>query len=267
MTELIQILIIAAVQGIGEFLPISSSGHNAVLNHLFDRFGDALADDNAEFVKLNVSLHLGTLLAVALVFRERILALFGKDRRLIPLLAVATLPVATIGLSVFMFFPNIQNCLPLISVCFALTGLLLLYTLRLPEGEKTTTTMTWKDALIIGLAQGFAVFPGISRLGITLVAGMYCRLHKEEAAVFSFLLSIPAILGFGLLQNIRVMHELPLQSANSIPSWLLCVGICVSCFVGVFVLLFFLNWLARGKLWYFAAWVFMMSLMTLLLSM
>ena len=261
MIELIQIFIIAIAQGIGEFLPISSSGHNAVINHLFTRFGEPLTEDSAEFVRLNILLHVGSLIAVLIVFRQRIINMLGKDWRLIPKLIVATIPAGVVGFLIHEHAPWVEESLPLISGCFIVTGLLLLYTLRLPEGEKTTSTMMWRDAIIIGCSQAFAIFPGISRSGTTIVAGLCCRLKREEAAAFSFILSIPVIAGGGLLDWLKYDSS----KQGGIPEWLLLTGASVSCVVGILALVFLLDWLKKGKLWYFALWVFVMSPLTLAL--
>ena len=262
MIEFIEIFILAIAQGIGEFLPISSSGHNAVLNHLFTQFGKPLTEGSTEFVKLNILLHVGSLIAVLIVFRKRVIDLFGKDVRLIPMLIVATIPAVLVGLPIHKFAPWIEDCLPLISGCFIITGLLLLYTLRLPEGEKTTSTMTWTDALIIGCTQAIAILPGISRSGSTIVAGLCCRLKREEAATFSFLLSIPIIAGSGVLDCKDLLEA---QSAGTLSNGLLLAGALASCITGIIALVFLLDWLKKGKLWYFAVWVFIMSPLTLAL--
>ena len=265
MIEL-EIFIIAIAQGIGEFLPISSSGHNAVLNHLFERFGDPLTADSNEFVKLNILLHVGSLIAVLVVFRQRVVDLLGKDRRLIPMLIVATIPAGLALLSIKMCKVDwIQNYLPLISVCFIGTGILLLITLRTSEGEKTCSTMTWTDALIIGFAQAIAVLPGLSRSGTTIVTGLLCRLKREEAATFSFLLAIPVIGGGGLFACLDMMKELT-PSDSPISNEFLLLGALVSCITGIIALIFLLDWLKKGKLWYFALWVFMMAPITLALA-
>ena len=266
MIELIQIFIIAVAQGISEFLPISSSGHNAVIDHLFDRFGHPLTDDSIEFIRLNILLHVGSLVAILIVFRQRIVDMFGKDRRLIPMLIVAAIPVGMIGVVIKMFYPDIQTSLPLISGCFVITGLLLLYTLRLPEGGKTISTMTWKDAIIIGCAQVLAILPGISRSGTTIVAALLCRLKREDAAAFSFILAIPVIVGSGLWECYDMIRDAPESNADSISIGLLLVGVLVSCVAGILALVFLLDWLKKGKLWYFAIWVFVMSLITLTLA-
>ena len=265
MIEFIEIFLIAMVQGIGEFLPISSTGHNAVLNHLFERFGKPLTGDSAGFIKLNILLHAGSLAAVLIVFRQRIRDMFFKDQRLISMLVVATIPAVVVGYPIHQFVPWIQDYLPLISGCFIITGLFLLVTLRLPAGEKTCSTMTWMDAVIIGCSQAFAILPGISRSGTTIVTGLFCELQREEAAAFSFLLSIPVIVGSGLLEIVGMFKDSPKPSVQLIPDWFLLVGALVSCLAGILALIFLLDWLKKGKLWYFALWVFAMSLVTLAL--
>ncbi len=265
MLEFIEILLIAALQGIGEFLPISSSGHNAVANHLFTQFGKPLTNGSADFIKLNVLLHLGTLFAVIIVFRQRIVDLFTKDFRMIPLLIVGTIPGVIVGLIVKKTCPWIEESLPIIATCFIATGILLIGSLFLKNGEKTCSTMTYADALLIGIVQGIAVLPGISRSGSTIVAGLFRRLEREEAATFSFLLSIPIIAGGGILE-LKDLLDPELAANGSLPPWLLLVAVFVSCAVGVVSLLWVIDWLKKGHLWYFAVWVFLMSPFTFWLA-
>ena len=266
MIELIQIFIIAVAQGVTEFLPISSSGHNAVIVHIFALSGHPLTEDSAEFVKLNILLHVGSLIAILVVFRKRVFNLLDTDRRLIPMLIAATLPAVAVGLPIHKFAPWIQEYLPLITVCFVVTGILLLITLRTAEGEKTCVTMTWTDALIIGCAQAVAILPGISRSGSTIVTGLLCRLKREEAAAFSFLLAIPVIAGSGLLECYGMLKLGATEpSASSISDGLLLIGALISCVTGIIALVFLLDWLKKGKLWYFAIWVFIMALITFVL--
>ena len=266
MIELLQVIFIGIAQGIGEFLPISSSGHNAVIEHLFERLGNSLTNDSSEFVKLNILLHVGSLVAVLIVFRQRIINMLTKDFRLIPMLIVATIPVVVVGYPIHKFAPWIQDSLPLISICFIVTGILLFATLRCPEGEKTTFTMSWKDALIIGCAQSVAILPGLSRSGTTIVVALFCKLKREEAAAFSFILSIPVIAGSGLLElHSMLKEEQPEASTASLSNGLLFVGVLASCIAGILALVFLLDWLKKGKLWYFAIWVFLMSPLTMAL--
>jgi undecaprenyl-diphosphatase len=263
LIELLEILIISIVQGIGEFLPISSSGHLAVTEHLFKRFGQPLTGSEADFIKLEILLHFGTLIAVLIVFRRRIVDLFGKDIRLIPLLVVGTLPAVVVGLLVKKFAPWIETNLYIISICFAVTGFLLIRS-RNTDGEKTCSTMTWFDALVIGMVQAVAILPGLSRSGSTIVAGLFCKLRRDEAATFSFLLAIPVIGGGGILELRGLLK--PNTEPNSLDVHLLLIGMLVSCFVGIAALIWLLDWLKKGQLWCFAVWLFMMCPLTLVLA-
>jgi undecaprenyl-diphosphatase len=261
--ELLEILIISIVQGIGEFLPISSSGHLAVTDHLFRRFGQPLTGSETDFIKLEILLHLGTLIAVLIVFRQRIVDLFGKDLRLIPLLIIGTLPAVVVGLLVKKFAPWIETDLYIISICFAVTGVLLIRS-RNTNGEKTCSTMTWFDALVIGTVQAVAILPGLSRSGSTIVAGLFRKLRRDEAATFSFLLAIPVIGGSGILELKGLLKPNP--KPDSISVYLLLIGMSVSCVVGIAALVWLLDWLKKGQLWYFAVWLFVMCPLTLVLA-
>ncbi|MDR1269083.1 MAG: undecaprenyl-diphosphate phosphatase [Planctomycetaceae bacterium] len=256
-------MIISIVQGIGEFLPISSSGHLAVTEHLFGRFGQPLTGSETDFIKLEILLHLGTLIAVLIVFRQRIVDLFGKDLRLIPLLIIGTLPAVVVGLLVKKFAPWIEADLYIISICFAVTGFLLILS-RNTDGEKTCSTMTWFDALVIGTVQAVAILPGLSRSGSTIVAGLFRKLRRDEAATFSFLLAIPVIGGIGILELKGLLK--PNTEPDAISTHLLLVGMSVSCVVGIAALVWLLDWLKKGQLWYFAAWLFVMCPLTFVLA-
>ncbi|MDR0338133.1 MAG: undecaprenyl-diphosphate phosphatase [Planctomycetaceae bacterium] len=263
MIELLEILIISIVQGIGEFLPISSSGHLAVTEHLFQRFGQPLTGSETDFIKLEILLHLGTLVAVLIVFRQRIIDLLKKDFRLIPLLIIGTLPAVVVGLLVKKFAPWIETNLYIISICFAVTGILLIRS-RNTDGEKTCSTMTWFDALVIGTMQAIAILPGLSRSGSTIVAGLFRKLRRDEAAVFSFLLAIPVIGGGGILELKGLLKSN--AESNSLAVHLLLIGMLVSCVVGIVSLVWLLDWLKKGQLWYFAVWLFIMCPLTLALA-
>ncbi len=264
MLDLLKILFISAVQGVAEFLPISSSGHLAVINHLFERLGSPLAEGGADFIKLGILLHFGTLIAVCIVFRKRILDLLGKDVRLIPLLFAATVPCVIVGLSIKKNADWISENLFVTAVGFIVTGSMLLFSLRSMKGEKLCAEMSWRDALVIGCVQAVAVLPGISRSGSTIVAGLCCKLRRDEAATFSFLLSIPVIAGGGIMEIKDLFKTTPTES--SLSTSLLLIGMAISCVVGIFSLVWLLEWLKKGKLWYFAVWVFLMCPITFALA-
>ena len=200
----VQLLVLALVQGVTEFLPISSSAHLILVPVLTDWPDQGLAFD--------IAVHVGTLLAVVGYFRARVTRLLvagvrapfvrapGTDGRLAWLLVLATIPVGLAGL---LLQDVVETALrgPLVigaaSIGF---GLLLWWSDRGGGGTRDEDSLTWRDALVIGLFQAVALIPGTSRSGITMTAGLFLRLDRAAAARFSFLLSIPVIVLSGLLQ-------------------------------------------------------------------
>lgn len=245
--ELLQILILAVVQGIGEFLPISSSGHVVVLAALFDQVGKPLE----EKLTVNIVLHLGTLLSILVFYRRRIVALLGRDRRVIGLLAVGTLPAVAVGLTLKLYGEALLENALLAGFMFPLTGVMLLGIARRTPGKLTCRELSYGRALWIGLFQCAAILPGISRSGTTIVAGLASDLKREEAAAFSFLLAVPAIAGAGLLEMISLLRSPPTSEAIG----LLALGGGVSFFIGLISLWWLVRWLQQGRLHYFAWWV------------
>ncbi len=247
-----RIALLAVVQGITEFLPVSSSGHLVILSALLTPAGEPRAD----VTDLNIVLHLGTLLSIAVFYWRRILALVGEDRRAIGLLLVGTLPALALGLPLKLFAEAwLEN--PLLAGCLLpVTGLILLYSRRVDRAEGNYTELTWLRAILVGCAQAVAILPGISRSGATITAGLACGLSRKSAATFSFLLALPAIAAAGLLE----ICELTLHGDEfSTPLPYLAVGMAISFAVGMVALLWLVRWLEQGKLWWFAAWCFLVG--------
>ncbi len=243
----LEILILAVVQGITEFLPISSSGHVVVGLALFEEFDYPMQ----EKLTVNIVLHLGTLLAILVFYRRRILRLLGRDRRVIALLIVGSIPAAVIGLVLKDYCEAVLERPLTAGLMFPLTGLILLWSARYGSGHITCRRLSYGRALLIGTAQAFAILPGISRSGATIVAGLGCGLRRKEAATFSFLLAVPAIGGAGLLEVADLLRE----PAGSTPITVLGVGALVSFAVGLLALAWLIRWLDRGRLHLFAWWV------------
>ncbi len=248
----LQVLILAVVQGITEFLPISSSGHVIVGASLFDQFGDVMD----EKLTLNIVLHVGTLGSILVFFRERIVALLGRDRRVLGLLAVGTLPAVAVGLMLKAspWGAGIEQTLesPLVAgMMFPVTGALLLWGMRHAGGELACRDVGYHHALVIGFFQALAVLPGISRSGSTIVASLGCGLRREEAAAFSFLLAIPALAGGGILEVIDLLRKGP----GDTPADMLLTGGLVSFLVGLFGLWWLLRLIRRGRLALFACYL------------
>lgn len=186
-------IVLGTVQGLTEFLPVSSSGHLSLLQRVL---GYELEGGSMTFV--NVMLHLGTLLPVVWIFRREILGLFKKPFKTLLMLIVATIPAGIVGLlfndKIDALFAG-ERGLSMLAICFAVTALLLLMCEYVALKRKTARTLGWRHAVPMGLMQAVALFPGISRSGSTIVAGTVSGAKTEDVAKFSFLMSIPIILG------------------------------------------------------------------------
>jgi len=198
MTLLLAILL-GLIQGLTEFLPISSSGHLALFGKWF---GLGEADINFDII-----LHLATLVAILLVYRKDVIKLaaapFKKDREglvLLGFLVLATLPAAVIGILFKDELSFFHNHTTWVALFLAVTGVILLGGFLFKEERNMTLSgLTVLQVLVMGFAQAFAILPGISRSGMTIMAGVFLGLKKEEAARFSFLMALPAISGAGIL--------------------------------------------------------------------
>ena len=266
--EAIKVFLLAVIQGIGEFLPISSSGHLLVLGKLLSG-NDATG---GEIFALEVLLHAGTLLSILIVFRREILAVLTdrKNWRILVLLALACLPTAAIGLFIRKMHPFWLESLPLAGLGFLCTATLLITVVRKKNGaaetaEKPLEKMTIADALFIGLFQGIAVLPGFSRSGLTIASALMRHIDRKGAAVFSFLLAIPTIGGAALLEGIKLLQDPGIFSNPRMLSWIM--GALASCLVGIISLVWLLKWLKSGSLWRFAWWLIPLGLAVLWLSL
>jgi len=211
----LEVVLLAVVQGIGEFLPISSSGHVVVGLALFEWFEVPIEEKLA----VNVVLHLGTLGAILVFYWRRIWLLLGEDRRVIWLLIVGTLPAAVFGLAAKHFCQGVLESPLTAGLCFPLTGVLLIWSARRAPGELAMRELSAPQALLIGVFQAAAVLPGISRSGATIVAGLGAGLKREEAAAFAFLLAIPAIGGAGVLELADLAGQSAWPWGRSSASW------------------------------------------------
>lgn len=249
LPEPVTVFLLAVLQGVAEFLPISSSGHLVVVGHLLGSDGG---------MALNVVLHFGTLISIAVFYRRRILELLGSDRRVIPLLIAGTIPAAVVGLSIKKGTLNGRSYAwvldsPLLAgICLVVTGLLLILLDRLKEGRLEYQKLGYTRALWIGLAQAVALLPGISRSGSTIVAGTACGLNRQSAATWSFLLAIPAIGGAMVLEMLELLSG---ETRIATPWHLLAMGVVVSAAVGLASLSLLVRMLDRGKLHWFAWWL------------
>jgi undecaprenyl-diphosphatase len=203
---MLEAIILGIVQGLTEFLPISSSGHLVLSQNLL-----GILPSDRQDVLFEVVLHLGTLVAILVAYREDILRLTlsllpsqwktsKSDHKLILAILVGTIPAAFFGLAFKSQLELIFSRPIIVCALLGVTGIILLVGDRLKRREGTLDKLSKPRALLVGLSQAFAILPGISRSGSTIVAGMALGIRPEEAARFSFLLSIPAVFGAALLQ-------------------------------------------------------------------
>ena len=241
--NIIQAIILGIVQGITEFLPISSSGHLIVLQRVFGMEEPALTFD--------IVVHIGTLVAIIAVFWADILAIiknpFGK---MTGLLIVGTIPAVIAGLFLRNVMETHFRTGIWLAAAFTLTGVLLILADRFTTGHKEERDITWLDALFIGCCQALAIPPGISRSGTTITGALTRGLKRETAARFSFLLAIIAITGAGVLETIDIVQDGARVEAIGIMP--LIFGFLAAALVGYFCIRLLLKLIKACKLRYFS---------------
>ncbi|MDD2434797.1 MAG: undecaprenyl-diphosphatase UppP [Bacilli bacterium] len=207
---MLEVIILGIIQGIAEFLPISSSAHLIIFRDLFG-IGRGI-NSNIELA-FDVALHFGTLLAIGIYFFKDFINMISKgitkgpkdkEGKLFWFIVVATIPAAIAGLLFEDYIDKIirSNYL-VIALALMIMGIIIYLVDRYMKKEKNFETMTFKDAIIIGCAQVFALIPGFSRSGTTIAAGRSINLNREDAAKFSFYLSAPVVLGAVILTVLK----------------------------------------------------------------
>jgi len=258
---------LGVVQGLTEFLPVSSSGHLALVQDLFE-----LEPDSPQMLLFDVLAHLGTLLAVLIVFAGPLSRFFFRLRnecrstwthkrtglRILALGVAATIPTGIIGLSMRGSFEQAFGKPRWIAAALAVTGLLLAATKWIPRPTHGWRRFTWWQAIVVGIVQGMAIMPGISRSGATICAALFLGLRRRWAAEFSFLIAAPAILGAVILQ----LGDAFTRSAEFEASYAwgpAILGSFVSLIVGVFALKLLLGMVRSAKLHHFAVYCLLLS--------
>jgi len=266
-------VILGAIQGLTEFLPISSSGHLVLFQNLLGFKEPELLFD--------IGLHLGTLVAVCLFFRRDIGAMTAESVDFLASLLsrrtklaqireypralsvlwvlVGTIPTGLIGLLFKAPLESLFGSLRVVGFMLVCTGLILLAVKKLPESYTNRASLGLLAALAVGVSQGIAIVPGISRSGLTIVCGMVCKLQRETAARFSFLLSIPVTLGAMSLQ--LATEGL---GRESLPA--LAVGFTVSAVVGLLALRILMAMVRKGRLYLFAPYCWAVGFVAIFLS-
>lgn len=269
---LIQAIILGIFQGISEFLPISSSGHLVILQHFF-----GIKEGNLFFTEM---LHFGTLISIVIVYFNDIIKIIveffkmlgsgiknkkfkivNDYQKLALLIIIGSIPTAIIGFLFEDFFKNLysSSILP-IGVAFLITGFLLWIANKKPHENKKVSNMTILDSLTIGIFQGIAIIPGISRSGSTIVAGLLRGLDRSLATEFSFLLALPATFGAGLFGITDVIKT----GSTAVIDGPLIIGILLSTIVGVFAIKFLIKMLKKDKLHYFSYYLWIIGFITII---
>lgn len=263
-----QVLILSFVQGIAEFLPISSSGHLILIPKFFNWIDQGLVFDTM--------MHLATLLAVIVFFRKKIFLLLKsffsrsrdleiiKNKKLAYFILIAIVPA---GLAGFLFEDSIElyfRSATLVAINLIFWALILFladkYNSKL-NNKKDILKISWKDSVFIGLAQVLALIPGTSRSGITISAGLFNKIKKEDAIEFSFLISIPLIAGAGLLQLIDLFKN----GLGNISFFLLFLGFSVAFLSGLLAIKFLLEIIKRWSFLPFVIYRIILAIIILIL--
>ncbi len=271
----LQMILMAILQGITEFLPISSSGHLAFLNLLFSKAG---FNPLEEPVLLEIVLHFASLLAIVCFYwRHTFRMAIGKDMRLLKLLVVGTIPIGIVGLTVKIFFESeFERLLGSVQVTGAMmlvTAVLLIFAQKMSRRSpremhelglrRNLKTLSLIRAFGIGCVQAAAVLPGLSRSGSTITAGLFSGLKRQDAGTFSFLLAIPAIGAASAVEFLKILKDGVPESIGFLP---LLVSFIVCFFVSLLSLSFLIRILRTRSLGYFAFYLVPVGILMLILT-
>jgi undecaprenyl-diphosphatase len=280
--SLIEAIVLGIIQGITEFLPISSTGHLTLAGKLMDLIGapnHLISIDNPEHWTAFIAvIQLGTLAAVFIYFLKDIINIIGsflkenlKERksfanqstnsRLGWLIIIGTIPVVILGLSFkHIIEGNLTKNLWVISISLIALAVILFIAEKTAKFKKEIKDITIKDALVIGIAQSFALIPGSSRSGTTITGGLFMGLKREPAARFSFLLSMPAVLASGLLE---LKESLPYIHGDMVTN--LIVSTLVAGISGYIAIDFLLKFLKKNTTFVFIAYRIILGIIILIL--
>jgi undecaprenyl-diphosphatase len=249
LLNILEAVILGLVQGIAEFIPISSSGHLLLFSKIL-----GLNEPNFTY---EVLLHVATLIPVLIIFKKEVFDLIKNPfQSMTYYLIIATIPAVIMTLVLGDKIDFLMSQAKFLPITFIITGVVLIYSDKLIVHNSANKKMTYMDALIIGIIQSIAITPGISRSGSTIAGGLSRKLNREEAAKFSFLLSIPAIAGALTLQIMKVFMGNESPQFNFIP---MIIGFLVASLSGYLAISFMLNIIRNYKLKYFSYYLFTVS--------
>ena len=257
-------VLLGAIQGLTEFLPVSSSAH-LLLARAF--FGWELPPEFG--LAFDVALHVGTLAAILVFFRTEIIAMTrslpgvlaarpSPAALMLRLIAIGTIPVVIVALAFNDIIEQVLRTPTVAAAALAFGAVLMLAAERLGPRTRSEDSIGWREAVLIGCAQAAALIPGMSRSGTTIAIGMFLGLRRDAAARFTFLLAIPAMLAAAAKEAIA-MASMPLPPGSGS---LLAAGVVVSAVVGYVTIKYFLRYLGGHKLDVFAAYRLLLAAVT-----
>lgn len=269
--SMIQSIILGLVQGLSEFLPISSSGHLAALQHFFH-----VSSDNV--LTFTVMLHFGTLISIFVAYWKDIVDLVielfatlrdiftgkglqmnkNETRKLGVMIIIATIPTAVIGLLFDDLFASLYSSMLFIGAALLVTGTCLWLAEKKGGGRKGVKEMTWKNALFIGICQSIAICPGISRSGATMVGGLASRFNRPHAVRFAFLISIPSVLGAFILEVPDAIKAA--STEQGVGMGVMLAGIIVAAVSGYAAIKVMIKAVTNEKLFYFSIYTWIVGL-------
>ena len=261
LMNLLQAALLGLVQGLGEFLPISSSGH-LLLARMFMGFND----NTAAYKMLDILLHVGTLIPILIVFWKDWWAILKNPFRskTLLLLFIASLPALAIKV-VFDDFLDAADTGWLLGACFLLTGFLLLLAEHVSSRKREPHEQPgFINAIVMGCMQGLALLPGVSRSGSTLTGGLFSGLNRRSAAKFSFMMSAPAIVGSLLIEGYGAYQDGLFEALELLPTL---VGITVAAVSGYLAIRFMLRLISRVTLDWFALYVALLGVFILVMQL
>ncbi|MBO1751658.1 undecaprenyl-diphosphate phosphatase [Actinotalea sp. BY-33] len=270
--------LLGLVQGVFMFVPVSSSSHLALTQHWLQSRGVEVPDpDSSEAILVNLVLHVGTLVSIAVVLRHRLVEIGrqavsehrdpatragrGPAQRFLLMIVLGTAVTGVVGLAVREVAPAVFGSPSVIVGMLVLTGVVLWWSDRAAAG--TIEVPGSREAVGVGLAQALALLPGLSRSGLTIAAGLALGMKRKQAAEFSFILAIPTILAATLIQALDVLAT---GEVTQVPWWSLGVGVVVSAVSGTVALVLVLRLLYAARFRVFAVYVWLLAVVVLLVE-
>ena len=253
--NLLQAIILGIVQGLTEFLPISSSGHLVLFQKILG-VDISTPQSQSMIMTFYIALHVGTLFAVIFFFWKKVVEMIRRPFSKLPMqIVVATIPAIIMNFLFGDFIESTYMSSILLGPGFLFTGTALMIAQKLADGKKGLEELKTSDSLLIGMAQGIALLPSVSRSGMTITTSLILGLQRGFAADFSFLMSIPPILGGALLDGIDIMRD-STGSLESIGILNILAGMIAAGITGFLAIKLMMNVIKNLKLKYFAYYVF-----------